>query len=101
MMISHYVTEDEFARDCHKAWNKVLKRNMTQQELDYAWCVFQDDVLSKYHNMTYERLHANIEASINGKINIKSRTWFSWILSVTYKNFNLGSVKSSNEEEGD
>ena len=99
MAIDCNVTQDQFERDCNKCWNDVLKRDMTPQEQAFAWHLWEDEVFKQNPNMSYNKLHAKVEVPVTGKITIRTKTWFSWILSSTYKNFNLG-VKTSNQEGG-
>lgn len=86
------VTKEQFLLDANKMWNDVLKRDIKEEESKYAWELFEVEVLSKTDDFTYEMLHQKIETSLTGTIVLKSRSWFNWVMSNTYKKFHLSRV---------
>lgn len=93
--VENPITKEEFLEDANKCWNDVLKKNMTDQEKAYAWTLLETEFLSR-RILTKEALHKKSIEHLSKDIILNGISIFNWVMSRTYKNFNLGSIKKSN-----
>ena len=89
------ITKEEFLEDANKCWKDVLKREMSDPEKEYAWILLETEFLSR-RILTKELLHKKAIEHLSKEIILNGISIFNWVMSKTYKNFNLGSVKKSN-----
>lgn len=82
--------QEKFKEAANKCFNDIVKRDLSAEELEFAINMANE------HNLTDDKMYNRVAVDGASKIGIRSSTWFNYILTTTYKQFNLRKNGSNN-----